>query len=726
MEIRPLAAADGFEGDDALDRVLQPQRLQELALAVGGGGDHGLGVEAPRGFDHFEPGFVEQFARPRPVEDQHRFAAPQRRAPEHFFGARCARLAHEAEVVAGRGAIEGERAAFCQQLERAREGGLARVADDIIGELAAVERLVGLDQRCAGGFPLDRLGLVFGHHGVEVGQRRILAVDRAHGALHLRDELRALLRGNEPRHLQSGAHRASQGIEPRPRRRALDEQRPSRRDLQGGEQAARDRAEVKHIAPRLLQREVRRHLVHLRRLHGEELRVAPRLGLVALNAEIRIHRIIADQRREQIIGPRIDRHQIADLDPPLRPRLAAERSHQRDPARSGDLHVFLMRVEGRDRDAGQRPDVVEVDLARQHVEQRLVGRGLGRLDDQLLLVARRRAEAGLSRVGIAGDAEGILVTRDRGHAGIERRSYGKQLACRFQDLRTHFVLGINPHPVAPHRERGRNLVDELFDPGLAAFGIDDGLGKELCLAGRALGDALFKPHSHGFERACPRLSAPGPVELAQDALEEVVLKHSVEADVRRQLPTRRRRLPFGKGLAEGGVRAVLHKIAHRRMGRRKRIFRADHQLVDHTDIGRSFRGDAAPAEDQVERIAHALGPAPVEQQTRQALGAAIAGEQPQPDFGLAETRGRLGDAVVAGERELHTAAQRHALHRRDAGLTHALDRAEGEVRVVGQHHRFIDRVDLLEHLANVRPRDEGRSALAGEHHRDHILVPRQR
>ena len=384
-----------------------------------------------------------------------------------------------------------------------------------------------------------------------------------------------------------------------------------------------------------------------------------------------------------------------------------------------------MAIEGRDRDAGQRPDVVEVDLAGQHVEQRLVGRRLGHLDDQLLLVARRRAKPRGAGIGIAGDAEGVLVTRDRGDAGIERRAHGQQIARRLQGLAAHFMLGIDPHAIAPDGQRRSDLVHELADAGLAAFGIDDRFGEQLGLARQPGSDALFEAHAHGFERPRARWSAPGPIELPQDALEEIIRHHAVDTHVRGSIPTLCRRMTLGKSGAQGAVLAVLHIVAHCRMRRCQRVRRSAYQLIDKANRFCRFGINAAPAKDQVHRIAQAFIPAPVQQQARQALGAAIAGHQPQADLGLAEARHRFGDAVMAGERELHPPAQRHALHRRDAGFAHLLDRAEGEVRIVGQHHRLFDRVDFLEHLADIRARDKGGCALAGEHHRHDIIVARQ-
>ena len=128
--------------------------------------------------------------------------------------------------------------------------------------------------------------------------------------------------------------------------------------------------------------------------------------------------------------------------------------------------------------------------------------------------------------------------------------------------------------------------------------------------------------------------------------------------------------------------------------------------VDQAHFVGSLGRDVAPAEDDHERLEQArLAPARV-QQPRQTLRAAVAGQQPQVDLGLAELGGQIGDAVVAGERELHAAAERHAVDDRDARLVHRLDLAERKVRVVRQRDRVLDRVDLLEELADVGAGDE--------------------
>src|SRR3989344_9470891 len=182
-----------------------------------------------------------------------------------------------------------------------------------------------------------------------------------------------------------------------------------------------------------------------------------------------------------------------------------------------------MRVEGGDGNAGERPDVVEIDLAGQHVHERLVGLGRDHGDDMLALMAGWRAEARCAGIGVAADAEGELLGLYRGDPGIEGRADGEQLAVRDHRRLVRLMLRIDPHAVAPDGQRRRLLVHELADTGLAAFGIDDRLGKMLALALEPCGHALRPASAHRIERAPARLAATGPVELPEDALEERVL-----------------------------------------------------------------------------------------------------------------------------------------------------------------------------------------------------------
>ena len=103
-----------------------------------------------------------------------------------------------------------------------------------------------------------------------------------------------------------------------------------------------------------------------------------------------------------------------------------------------------MPVERGDWNPGQRPNVVEVHFARQHVKQGLIGRWFGHFDDQLALMACRRAKAGRTSIRVAGDTERILPRRNCCDARIERRANRKQVASRFKRLRARFMFAIDP------------------------------------------------------------------------------------------------------------------------------------------------------------------------------------------------------------------------------------------------------------------------------------------
>lgn len=65
---------------------------------------------------------------------------------------------------------------------------------------------------------------------------------------------------------------------------------------------------------------------------------------------------------KQVRDTGIDRDKIPDLQPRLRLQRFAQRDHHGDTARSGDVHIFIMFIKQRYRNAGDRPDVVVVDL----------------------------------------------------------------------------------------------------------------------------------------------------------------------------------------------------------------------------------------------------------------------------------------------------------------------------------------------------------------------------
>ncbi len=138
--------------------------------------------------------------------------------------------------------------------------------------------------------------------------------------------------------------------------------------------------------------------------------------------------------------------------------------------------------------------------------------------------------------------------------------------------------------------------------------------------------------------------------------------------------------------------------------------------------GSAFGVDAAAAEDEFKRVREAFCTPVIGEQARQALGAAIARQQAQADFGLAEAGGGFGDAVVAGERELHPATECDALDRGDAGFAHLLDPVEGELGVVGKDAGFGLVVDIFQHLADVGAGDKAGGAFAGEDDGDDIVL----
>jgi hypothetical protein len=93
--------------------------------------------------------------------------------------------------------------------------------------------------------------------------------------------------------------------------------------------------------------------------------------------------------------------------------------------------------------------------------------------------------------------------------------------------------------------------------------------------------------------------------------------------------------------------------------------------MDHADFQRLAGVDALAFHQQRRRRLHA-------DQARQALRAAGARQQPQGDFGEAEARLRVvgSDAVMAGQREFHAAAQRAAVDAAATGLPPSSMRAQ--------------------------------------------------
>ena len=119
-------------------------------------------------------------------------------------------------------------------------------------------------------------------------------------------------------------------------------------------------------------------------------------------------------------------------------------------------------------------------------------------------------------------------------------------------------------------------------------------------------------------------------------------------------------------------------------------------------LGRNRIADRA----QLSRTDHA-------RQARQVLCPCTARNQPELHFRLADLRIRNGDAVVAGLRQLETAAERRAVNRADHRLRAVFD---------DRQHRMQTRAPLLRprpdlgELFDVGPRDKGFAA-ADQHDR---------
>ncbi len=129
------------------------------------------------------------------------------------------------------------------------------------------------------------------------------------------------------------------------------------------------------------------------------------------------------------------------------------------------------------------------------------------------------------------------------------------------------MVAFEAQAVAADGECGRLLVEEFADAGLAALRVDDGFGKTVRLAPETGGHALFPACADGVEctLACP--SPARPIELPEDALEEVVVEDRVEGDVGRLLPALDLRHAGGVGAAQRAVCAVCHIVADEGVGR---------------------------------------------------------------------------------------------------------------------------------------------------------------
>ena len=627
VEVLALAAANVFERHHAHHRIFEAQRLHELALRIGAGGHHGARTDRADRFDHLQSGGVEQLGTVRSVVEQHGLASAGAGTLQHGFGRRAARLATESEVVARRRAIEGQRAALGQQLETARKRRLAGMRDDIVRQSTAVLAPVLVQQWLARGFPAGRV--ILGNRRVQTLEPWVGAIECAHRALRA-DEARPRLARHPAGDRQASPGGTLERFQPGAGGRSFDEQGLAGRDLQRGEQGSHDRAQVQDVGARLLKRQVGRKGVQLRTLGDQKLGMAAGAGFVALDRKAHKHRVATRQRAEQVGLARVHRNQIAHLQAALALGLAAQRRDQRHTARAGDLHVLFVIVEGRDRNAGQCPDVVEVDLGGQHVDQRLVRQWRLHRHDELDLAHSRLAEARLAGGRVARHAKSELPLRKRRHAGVERGAEREQLTSRQLLLDPRRMLSGHLDRAAPDWQGRALFIHELLDAGLAAFRVDHGLRKQLGLDRQALVQALGPAGADGLQCAVTCTTAAGPLQLRVHLLQVLVSQRSIERQRRGCIPRRQAVVAVLQRTAEHAVcaaaaRTCAQKLADARVRRRDHVGRGAGQFIDHAQRQRLIAADIAPAQDQVQRIAQAVGAATAGQQARQPLRAAVAG-----------------------------------------------------------------------------------------------------
>jgi hypothetical protein len=163
----------------------------------------------------------------------------------------------------------------------------------------------------------------------------------------------------------------------------------------------------------------------LRRLAADELGEGSIRRLVALDAEVGVHRIGAGARREQVGGPRVEHAKLADLQAPLTGRLTTEGRHQHHRAAARDVQITVVEVEDRDRHAAGGEDRVVGQPGVEHVAEGLVGAGRTHRQRH---ASQRGARLAVRRASpaILHHRPRVLTGRQRIETGTERRPEGQR------------------------------------------------------------------------------------------------------------------------------------------------------------------------------------------------------------------------------------------------------------------------------------------------------------
>ena len=159
----------------------------------------------------------------------------------------------------------------------------------------------------------------------------------------------------------------------------------------------------------------------------------------------------------------------------------------------------------------------------------------------------------------------------------------------------------------------------------------------------------------------------------------------------------------------------------RQHGRKRRDFCAQvgrgHDPVDEAETIRLLGADLLSGQKELEGSACA-------NQAREALRAAVTGDEPEVDLGLAELR-RLGrDAERAGHRELAPAAERIAVDRGNGRLAQMLDQVEH--LLAADRSLTPARRRLPGQLVDVCPGDERLLPRPGDDHHTHGVIVSKR
>src|SRR5215213_3776975 len=149
--------------------------------------------------------------------------------------------------------------------------------------------------------------------------------------------------------------------------------------------------------------------------------------------------------------------------------------------------------------------------------------------------------------------------------------------------------------------------------------------------------------------------------------------------------------------------ALLGDAVGQLQGLRFEVGRGDDE-VDEAEVVGVLRVDHVAREDQLHRLTLA-------DESRQALGAAAAGDDAEVDLGLAEARRLAGDADVAGEGQLAAAAEAEAVDHGDDRLGEGVHGGEERAR---RHHVALRDGGAPHELTDVGAGDESLLARAGD------------